>query len=127
MQLTHWEATDVANYLLARPVGYHSMAKFQFDQELAKKGKQAFSRLGCVKCHAEGGRPDEDQDRFPAFASLRLDQGCLSPQAGNWPNYQLSESSTNSPARGNPAYSRTVDGSPTDRRHVDDLQLYGLS
>lgn len=87
MQLSHWEALDVAHYLLQETKGVAE--PFEVDPGLAEEGKRQFHELGCVQCH----RIDANRkQKYPRLTSERLDQGCLSGTVGSWPTYSLDES-----------------------------------
>ena len=101
--LTHWEALDLASYLLSRPAGdsaatAENTPTHQGADELqpsqVEAGRKWFEQLGCVQCHAS-------DEAVPAasipLADLDVQQGCLSDQSGNtepraWPHYDLSPS-----------------------------------
>ncbi len=76
MQLTHFEAEDIANYLLQRPAP--PATPWETDEALAEQGRVLFSELNCTACHAG----PEDQRLQPAsqlaLEQLRPEQGCLS-------------------------------------------------
>ena len=89
MQLTHWEAVDVANYLLSgRPQTDANSPAFERDPDLAAKGKEQFIQLGCVKCHAVDERKT-DVELIP-LTKAGLGRGCLSDDAGAWPQFEIS-------------------------------------
>ncbi|QEG38240.1 c-type cytochrome [Roseimaritima ulvae] len=90
LKLTHWEAIDIANYLLSPAdisADAPSHAPFQLDRKLAAAGRRQFDRLGCNQCHPQGG-PRGRRD-FPALAAAVADKGCLSKSIGPWPRYTL--------------------------------------
>ena len=91
LNLTHWEALDIASYLLhtVKPsdAGQHSAA-LVFDRSQAAIGKAKFRDLGCIQCHHM-----EESTTVPTaikLSKLRPDQGCLSDATGVWPGYSLS-------------------------------------
>ncbi|MCA9070639.1 MAG: hypothetical protein KDA84_17030, partial [Planctomycetaceae bacterium] len=91
LELTHWEALDIAGYLLnfskESPTTTPAM---QAEIELAVKGKQQFQELGCVRCHSiNRERTSPDQLAFAKMDPLR---GCLSNSPGKWPRYQFTDS-----------------------------------
>ncbi len=93
MQLTHWEAIDIANYLLSPaddPTKETAVSAFQLDRKLAAAGRRQFDRLGCNQCHPQGG-PRGRRD-FPALTAAVADKGCLSTDAGKWPRYSFDAS-----------------------------------
>lgn len=88
MQLTHWEAVDVANYLLSGPAADSDSAGFPLDPALAAQGKARFTKLGCRQCHQT-----DTSDSVPNamnLSAVRPDQGCLSGAQGQWPQFNLS-------------------------------------
>ncbi|MAG93150.1 MAG: hypothetical protein CMJ48_05310 [Planctomycetaceae bacterium] len=91
MQLSHWEAIDIAQYLLGGFKKRTSPAPpFQPDAALAEKGKLRFSELGCGRCH-EDAEP-RPESRLPALTGANSDKGCLSRETGKWPSYSLDQS-----------------------------------
>ena len=91
MQLTHWEAVDVANYLLSgRPQTDVASRAFERDADLAARGQRHFHELGCVKCHAVDDRKT-DAERIPLTAE-NLERGCLSDRVGTWPQFAMTSS-----------------------------------
>ncbi len=86
-QLTHWEATDVASYLLAGHGGLRGGDRFQRQPSLAAKGKARFDQLGCRQCHQLDSAEVKPQSM--ALSKVRPDQGCLSGRDGNWPKFGL--------------------------------------
>ena len=91
MQLSHWEAVDIAQYLLngSKERGTSAPA-FQLDVALAEKGKLRFSELRCDRCHGEA--EPRFETRFSSLTGANSGRGCLSGQAGKWPRYNLDES-----------------------------------
>ncbi len=90
MQLTHWEATDIANYLLSGvPQTAAETHAFKLDAELVAIGKSQFLGLGCAQCHAVDG-PTTDRELRPLDAT-DLNRGCLADDAGAWPRFNMSE------------------------------------
>ena len=55
--------------------------------ELAARGREHFTALGCAKCHDDVGGPCPPSI---AFAKLDASRGCLSDPAGAWPRFGLS-------------------------------------
>jgi putative heme-binding domain-containing protein len=104
MQLSHWEAIEIANFLLFKPGGNSApVSSFRLDRALAEKGKTQFHRLGCAQCHtavspkSQSGNsrqaPYVDVPSFAdsSFTPARTDRGCLSENVGRWPRYDLDE------------------------------------
>ena len=91
MQLTHWEALDLAHYL----AGGHSKSDVSLapadplDQELIKTGRRLFAQLGCVNCH-----PVTDSPRIAAPVlspdPSALQRGCLDPEDRTSPRFAIS-------------------------------------
>lgn len=91
MQLTHWEALDIAHYLIqSSDNGQGLREPFSIDRDLAEEGKKQFRELGCIACHGEDGVGAPQN--APRLVPQRSGQGCLSGEAGQWPRYSLSES-----------------------------------
>lgn len=83
LQLTHFEAVDLATYLLR---DQKDTLKLTVDPLLARKGQGYFSEYGCVQCHGDAAKiPGSHRP----LAKLRLDQGCLSQERGPWPDFHL--------------------------------------
>jgi len=77
MLLTHWEATDVAQYLLRASDEEHRDTKFAVDERKALTGKRLFTSLQCVQCH-EGVDPKiAGRDPIGIRAGDSLNGGCL--------------------------------------------------
>ncbi len=91
MRLTHWEAVDLASFLLQNAPP--AVEPFRVDRSLAAEGKRLFGELNCRVCHAEFDRHSSAQVVTKAaaqpWANLRADQGCLSGQSGPWPDFGL--------------------------------------
>ncbi|MHC4877857.1 MAG: c-type cytochrome [Planctomycetota bacterium] len=86
-QLTHWEAIDVASYLLSGHGGLRGGDRFERQPSLAAKGKARFDQLGCRQCHKIDST--EVKPQSVALSKARPDQGCLSGRDGNWPKFGL--------------------------------------
>lgn len=84
--LDHWEAVDIASYLLREQRSISPAAKP--DPILATKGEELFKQLGCAQCHepVAGGT-----SKPPALNRARVEEGCLSEKSGTWPRYRLSD------------------------------------
>ncbi|MGF1582799.1 MAG: c-type cytochrome [Gemmataceae bacterium] len=89
MKLSHWEALDIAHYLLEKSPDPPAKA-FKLDRTLAQKGKVHFQRFDCAKCH-ESNIPVR-VSKVPTLSHVRTDRGCLSDKIGKWPRYQLDKS-----------------------------------
>lgn len=93
MNLGHWEAVDIANYLLMHSKYDDDDGAFQPDREPATAGKRHFRQLGCATCHGESETPaTEARPPGPSLTTARPDSGCLSDAAGAWPKFTLSAS-----------------------------------
>ncbi|WP_197455337.1 c-type cytochrome [Stieleria neptunia] len=97
MKLTHWEAVDLANYLVSGAGADVDRQPMPTDPDLIRAGRQSFNELGCVQCHvAEHGQTQPVQGRgragrYPSLAELNTTRGCLSGEPGAWANYQLDD------------------------------------
>lgn len=90
MSLGHFEAVDLATYLLRdRPASH----RFEVVESKAKAraGRQYFAQYGCANCHDHGAA---DKRAHKPMNALRPDQGCLSGRRGAWPAYGLDEGQT---------------------------------
>jgi mono/diheme cytochrome c family protein len=92
LKLDHWEALDIASYLLAFPVlekADPDDTSPEIDPAMVTLGKTRFRELGCSQCH----QLDDVGSLSPAtpFRSLRAGKGCLSKATGKWPVFELSE------------------------------------
>jgi len=89
MQLSHFEAMDVASYMLVERQDDLAAKPFDLNQELVAKGKARFAQLGCRQCH----RVDSSDVRPTSLplSRVRFDRGCLSEERGIWPTFSLSE------------------------------------
>ena len=65
---------------------------FELDLELAARGEQLFSRLGCASCHQlkRDGKPLVSLLQAPRLSDSNLSAGCLAGQTGDAPDYHLS-------------------------------------
>ena len=87
MQLTHFEAGDIADFLLQNSV--QKLDAWEFDPKLAKAGKHLFVDLNCYRCH-NGIRQDVSKENpLGKLNRLDLDRGCLGEQNGSWPDLTL--------------------------------------
>ncbi|TWU04833.1 c-type cytochrome [Stieleria varia] len=99
MKLTHWEATDIANYLMSDhdEQGARSESSFDLNQSLAKAGKTRFDKLRCAACHSSPGHSSPSSGAKPTslpLAEVNRNNGCLSGQSGPWPMFDLSPDQT---------------------------------
>ena len=105
LKLTHWEAIDLANYLLAgsdtspTAVAATPADRAADEQEWIAKGRDHFARLGCIRCHEVDHRrvgvtaatAEAASRSYPPLANLDTSHGCLSAADGPWPKYELEE------------------------------------
>jgi putative heme-binding domain-containing protein len=87
MQLTHREATDIANYLLQgeeRPA-----TSWKIDNDMARQGEILFTKNNCQNCHGDVIAGNAEPVTLPGLDELRPDHGCLSGVKGSWPNFRL--------------------------------------
>lgn len=85
-KLDHFEAVDIASYLLRDQT---APVAFKTDTQLALRGKALFSQHRCDACHTVNGQ--RTAPTTAALEKLRTDRGCLSGKAGAWPQYPLSD------------------------------------
>lgn len=85
MQLTHWEATDLASFLLQKAIKPASTLVKK--SAMVVKGKELFEELKCHACHADvTQRPLFHADQI-SLKLAEMDSGCLSDSAGDWPDF----------------------------------------
>ena len=92
LKLDHWEAVDIASYLLNSPLQRkldQDYSGFEIDSAMVTVGKNHFRELGCNQCHQLDGVKNVSIAK--QFRSLRSDQGCLSQTPGEWPVYRVSD------------------------------------
>ena len=82
MLLTHWEATDIAHFLLGgleidRPASPASASSFSIDDSKAQQGKQMFVRLQCGRCHTSTRATEKDATEMRRTAIRDDGAGCL--------------------------------------------------
>ncbi len=90
-RLTHWEARDIASFLLKRvdPPQRSAERIRLIDPNRVAQGETAFDNYGCIACHSIPGRSNT---RMKApLSQLHGRAGCLSGQPGAWPRYRLTE------------------------------------
>lgn len=91
LRLTHWEAVDLASFLLQKAPA--ASEPFQVDQKLVVEGKRLFGELNCQACHtdfdppAAGSVQAQTKTNAPGWADLRPGTGCLSGAPGAWPDF----------------------------------------
>lgn len=93
MKLDHWEATDLANYLLSFS-NRNSDSNFQLEPAMAQAGQRDFQQLQCAICHEESKLLPNGKAHLvaPAFSIVQVEKGCLSGTNGDWPKFELDES-----------------------------------
>ncbi len=89
MQLSHREATDVANFLLQSVS--ETTTGWRLDTELAKQGEIFFAKNNCNRCHADLMAETPQPTSLLSLDKLNPEKGCLSSELGNWPGFQLQE------------------------------------
>jgi putative heme-binding domain-containing protein len=94
LSLSHFEATDLANFLLQTGTRadrrVESISAIQLDSAQVSRGKELFTQLRCANCHLlEAPLP---QRPAPDLATLNSERGCLSNESGPWPSYPLESS-----------------------------------
>ncbi|MCH2181101.1 MAG: hypothetical protein MK108_03765 [Mariniblastus sp.] len=95
LRLTHWEAVDLASFLLQNAPA--ASGPFPVDKKLAVEGKRLFDELNCRACHTDFDPPaagsadaqTKTPTNAPAWADLRAERGCLSGAPGPWPDFGL--------------------------------------
>lgn len=87
MNLTHWEASDLASYLLSHSRDEFVSERFEVDPQLAANGKTRFAQLGCRQCHRMDSA--EANPVSMPLSKVRPGQGCLSEDSGRWPKFSL--------------------------------------
>ncbi len=88
MRLDHWEAVDLACYLIGTETTSHKA--LTVNSKLAMKGKRFFAKYGCSSCHDSAEKGTLEQN--PVFASVEIKDwyaGCLSETQGDWPSYRF--------------------------------------
>ena len=90
MQLTHREAVDISNFLLQSTP--QSFENWQLNPDLAKTGETLFRQYNCASCHTDFLGKNPNPASKLTLEKLDPQQGCLSEQAGDWPDFQLSRS-----------------------------------
>ncbi|MCA9188821.1 MAG: c-type cytochrome, partial [Planctomycetales bacterium] len=89
MRLTHWEASDIAAFLLReRPM---PVSEFRLESKLVVRGRDQFVRVGCVRCHELPDVVGSDMTQTVANTRFESSRGCLSETAGAWPAYTVTD------------------------------------
>lgn len=89
LMLTHWEAIDVANYLLQGSEMDESPME-PADPSLVESGRKSFVDLRCANCHVTDDKKRAVQS--VPLANLRMDQGCLSTDPIRSVHFAMNES-----------------------------------
>lgn len=94
MRLTHREANLLASYLLQNDEMLTTVIEksLEVDVNLIDKGKRLFTTLNCAKCHSGITAPDAAKTHFTKLSDVNTNNGCLSSEPGNWPEFDLTES-----------------------------------
>jgi putative heme-binding domain-containing protein len=87
MKLTHFEATDLANFLLQ---GSEPTESKKLNDSLVSQGKTNFTKLNCIACHT--GIVEEQPSKSKPLPQLDAQRGCLSGDVGAWPKFSFSDS-----------------------------------
>ena len=96
MLLTHYEAIDLANFLLQK--SEKNSSSWSLDPELARQGKQNFMDLGCNRCHEDPVGRSVSPKISTGMSALQPGKGCLSapearhPVDASTPNFHFNES-----------------------------------
>lgn len=94
MQLTHFEAVDIANFLInTTPDPFRGTKP---NRDLVRIGKQLFKELNCGRCHTSFLDSEIASPSKIAMEKLRPNQGCLSANQGGWPSFSLSDAEKSS-------------------------------
>ncbi|MEM7455300.1 MAG: hypothetical protein AAF456_13195 [Planctomycetota bacterium] len=91
MQLTHYEAIDIASYLIQVPE--RAIQVWVTDEELAAEGRELFVELRCIACHADPGGRVNPVSPAMAMQDLNIGRGCLAgddvDRARGVPDFEL--------------------------------------
>ena len=95
MQLTHYEAIDLANFLLQSRAT--DTSTWSLDPKKAELGKQKFIELECNRCHEDLAGQSLKPKISSGISALQPGKGCLT-EPGSWhtvdestPNFHFSE------------------------------------
>lgn len=91
MNLSGWEAHDIAQYLMQRRVD-RTAKPFNLDPDRLRAGKRYFSQFGCANCHKLDAAPPNKAHQ--PLAELNASAGCLAGRSG--PSFDLSQSQRDS-------------------------------
>lgn len=101
LKLTHWEAVDLANYLIStgkppkasKESSANAQTRAESDpnqEDLVRQGKAAYLAFGCAFCHEPEMERLEDRP-FASLAKLDTSRGCLSKQSDRRIQYELND------------------------------------
>lgn len=91
LNLSHFEAVDLATYLL-NGKGTVTAEQWKPESDLAAKGKQLFESLNCGSCHTDfASQAGLKVAKAPALGRVNPELGCLSNDDGAWPKFTLTE------------------------------------
>ncbi|NNE92036.1 MAG: cytochrome c [Verrucomicrobiales bacterium] len=90
MKLTREEAAALAKFLEGEAAPADEAKKP--DADLIAEGKQAFSQFHCASCHEADGVEHSADFPGPPKGKFDLEAGCLSPDSGAAPDFDLSDS-----------------------------------
>lgn len=105
MQLSHWEAIDLAAYLLQDSTTASRSAALKPNARLVESGRTHFTKLGCANCHSI---PSQQRRERIGFSKIPTTRGCLSNRSGAWPLFRMEDAdrqAIEAALAGNPALS----------------------
>ena len=88
MHLTHDEASDLTAFIM-NAVDSGAIQTLVPQPAEEERGGRLFGQLNCNACHDLEGQ--DVAVSVPDLEAVRLDHGCLTAQAGAWPQFTLSE------------------------------------
>lgn len=92
MQVSHWEAIDLASYLLTKRSDSNASLgdeSYPIDAKLVEAGRTHFTRLGCVQCHQLEG--EQSSIDLPSLTVAGSQRGCLAEQSSASPEFSLTD------------------------------------
>lgn len=89
MKLTHWEAVDLANYLVGISEAKDAPT-IESSAEQVRRGREHFESFGCARCHESQTTHADSSPHIP-LAKLRSDRGCLSTDPKRKIHYALTD------------------------------------
>ena len=116
LQLNHFEAIDLATYLLRNARPWPKLTRKRIPAEI---GRNYFTQFGCANCHDRSGKSAKT---FRPLKDLRTNRGCLSGEIGTWPHFALSRQQISALKLAIKAHEQTL----TPNREID-LRLTQLN